>query len=164
MQEGDLDFVLRWRNHPDVRIHMLTQHEIPMDAHHAWFECANKDETRLLLVIEEAGRPIGCVVFSNVGSGGAADWGFYVDPDSAPGTGRKVCATALDVAFNDLKVHKVAGQVLAFNDASIRIHLRLGFTQEGVLRKHRLINGKYHDLLIFGVLSDEWLRQNSESN
>lgn len=161
---NDLDIVLSWRNHPNVRSYMLTTHEISMAEHRAWFERSVKDQTRALLVVEEAGQPIGCVVFSNVGFETTADWSFYVDPESAPGTGRKVCAAALDVAFHDLKVHKVAGQVLDFNEASIRTHLRLGFTQEGVLREQQLINDEPHDLLIFGLLSDEWSDENAKLN
>ncbi len=152
----DLEIALRWRNHPNVRRYMLSQHEIKMSEHHAWFQRSEKDDTRALFVIEEDKRAIGCVVFSNVSFEGTADWSFYADPNSMPGTGRKVCAAALDVAFQELKLHKVAGQVLTCNKVSIRMHLRLGFTQEGTFRQHRLINGKYCDLLCFGILESEW--------
>ena len=157
MRECDLKTLLSWRNHSDVRRYMLSQHEISMSEHLAWFKCSQNDDTRALLVIEEDNRTIGCVVFSNVSFRGAADWSFYADPDGAPGTGRKVCAAALDIAFNELEVHKVIGQVIEFNEASIRTHLRLGFTQEGILREHHFINGKYLNLVIFGLLSNEWL-------
>lgn len=164
IRKQDLGLILRWRNHPDVRGCMLSQHEISMAEHSSWFDRSAKDKTRALFIIEEAGRAIGCVIFSNVGIGSTADWSFYADPDSAPGTGRKVCASALEVAFNELKVHKVVGRVLDFNQASIRLHLRLGFRQEGVLREHLLISDKYHDLLIYGMLSDEWSCHKSAMN
>ena len=51
----------------------------------------------------------------------------------------------------------MAGQVLDFNIASMRLHQRFGFTQEGVLRQHSLVDGKHHDLLCFGLLTNEWL-------
>ena len=164
MLESDLEAVLRWRNHPGVRKCMLSPHEITMAEHLAWFDRSEKDDTRVLLVVEEDCRMMGCVVFSNVSFAGTADWSFYVDPDSLPGTGRKVCAAALYSAFNELQIHKVAGQVLDFNAASIRTHLRLGFRQEGVLREHRLIDGKHLDLIVFGLLSFEWLERNRPSN
>ncbi len=164
MRESDLEAVLRWRNHPGVRKCMLSPHEITMAEHLAWFDRSEKDDTRVLLVVEEDGQIMGCVVFSNVSCAGTADWSFYVDPDSLPGTGRKVCAAALYSAFNELQIHKVAGQVLDFNDASIRTHLRLGFRQEGVLREHRLIDGKHLDLIVFGLLSFEWRERNRPSN
>jgi UDP-4-amino-4,6-dideoxy-N-acetyl-beta-L-altrosamine N-acetyltransferase len=164
MRENDLKAVLRWRNHPGVRKCMLSPHEITMAEHLAWFDRSKKDDTRALLVVEEDGQMMGCVVFSNVSCAGTADWSFYVDPESLAGTGRKVCAACLDFAFNELQIHKVAGHVLDFNDASILTHLRLGFRQEGVLREHRLIDGKHLDLIVFGLLSFEWRERNRPSN
>lgn len=164
MGENDLEYVLKWRNHPDVRRFMLSQHEITPAEHRAWFDRASRDETRALLVIEEYGRPLGCVIFSGVKKDATADWSFYSAPGSPAGSGTRICATALEFAFSDLRLHKVAGQVLDFNRASIRIHQRLGFTQEGNLREHSLINGTYHDLFCFGVLSIEWLTQNKIMN
>ncbi|MDH2241153.1 UDP-4-amino-4,6-dideoxy-N-acetyl-beta-L-altrosamine N-acetyltransferase [Pseudomonas sp. GD03909] len=157
MGEHDLGYVLAWRNHSDVRKFMLTQHEITDTEHRAWFERTSKDKTRALLVVEDHQQPIGCVIFSRVEKNSTADWSFYSAPASRAGTGKLVCSAALDFAFQELGVHKVAGQVLDFNIASIRLHQRLGFTQEGILREHGFIDKKYHDLLCFGLLSNEWL-------
>jgi UDP-4-amino-4,6-dideoxy-N-acetyl-beta-L-altrosamine N-acetyltransferase len=164
MCEHDLETVLRWRNHSDVRKYMLSQHEITMAEHCAWFARSEKDDTRALLVIEENDVMIGSVVFSNVACGGTAEWSFYADPHSPSGTGRKVCEAALDFAFRELQIHKVAGQVLDFNEASIRTHRRLGFTQEGILREEKLIDEKHIGLIIFGLLSFEWREQNKQFN
>lgn len=162
MSEHDLEYVLTWRNCPDVRRFMLTQHEITPNEHIAWFDRASKDETRALLVIEDGSQPIGCVIFSGVQPNSTADWSFYSAPTSPAGAGMRICSTALDYVFNELRVHKVVGQVLDFNRASIRIHQRLGFCQEEVLRKHVLINGNGHDLLCFGMLHDVWVRRKDE--
>lgn len=164
MRESDLEKVLLWRNHLDVRKCMLSQHEITLAEHRTWFERSAEDPTRALLVVEEDGLIIGCVVFTNVSCAGTADWSFYADPDSQAGTGQKVCDAALDFAFRELNIHKVAGQVLDFNEASIRTHLRLGFTHEGVLREHHLINGKYLGVINFGLLSFEWRERNRPTN
>jgi UDP-4-amino-4,6-dideoxy-N-acetyl-beta-L-altrosamine N-acetyltransferase len=159
MSEKDLEFVLRWRNNPDIRRFMLSQQEITLAEHRGWFDCASRDQSRALLVIEEHGQPRGCVIFSGVEKNATADWSFYSAPGSPAGSGKRICATALDFAFGELRLHKVAGQVLDFNLPSIRVHQRLGFTQEGTLREHSLINGTHHDLFCFGVLITEWLTQ-----
>lgn len=157
MSENDLVHILRWRNHHDIRRFMLSQHEITLSEHRVWFDRASRDETRALLVIEEHGQPLGCVIFSGVQKNATADWSFYSAPGSPAGTGTRICSTALDCAFSELGVHKVAGQVLEFNHASIRVHQRLGFSQEGNMREHSLINGIHHNLLSFGILSSEWI-------
>lgn len=156
MVENDLDGVLNWRNHPDVRKFMLTQHEITPSEHWSWFNQASRDETRALLVVEESNIKLGCVIFSGVNNNSTADWSFYVAPGSPAGTGKRVCKTALNYAFTELPIYKVSGQVIDFNQASIHVHRSLGFTQEGQLRHHILINGVHCDLLHFGILLKEW--------
>lgn len=157
--EGDLEMVLAWRNRPEVRNVMLTQHEIQHHEHRRWFLNAATDPTRCLLLVEEPGRPLGYVHFSGVESGGIADWGFYAAIGAPLGVGSQLGCAALEHAFAVLGVHKVCGQVLASNIASLRLHRKLGFTEEGVLREQQRIGDNYHDLICFGLLRDEWQGQ-----
>ena len=152
----DLLLILEWRNHPQIRQFMFTQHEISLDEHQNWFMKASQDLTRRLLIVEEAQQPIGYVQFSNAVRGGVADWGFYVNPDAPKGTGCKLGVAALSHGFNALNLHKVCGQVIGSNLASIVFHKRLGFCQEGVLREQQCIDGVYHTVFCFGLLADEW--------
>ena len=154
--QEDLPLILSWRNHPEVRRVMFTQHEISLEEHSNWFSKVSLDNSRCLLLVEEANKPIGYVQFTHVESEGVADWGFYTDPDAPKGTGRKLGVAALEHAFTTLKLHKVCGQVMGSNLVSIRFHHRLGFVQEGVLRAHQRSNFEYHDLYCFGMLSHEW--------
>lgn len=159
MLAADLERVLAWRNHPEVRRYMLKQREIQMAEHCSWFERAMSDQSRRLLIVEEGETPLGFVQFSNVAPSAAADWGFYAAPEAPKGSGRKLGICALHFAFGTLQLHKVCGQTLSFNEASIRFHLGLGFQQEGVLREQHQINNIYHDLIRFGLLSNEWRKK-----
>lgn len=156
LAENDLAMVLSWRNEPAVRAVMFNRHEIGMDEHRDWFATASRDETRRLLLVEEAGVPIGYVQFANVRPGGVSDWGFYATPGARKGTGRRLGAAALNHAFGALGLHKVCGQALASNTASIRMHCALGFCQEGILRQHHPIDDRHEDVICFGLLSHEW--------
>lgn len=156
MEGADLAAVLSWRNRPDVRRFMLTQHEITLDEHRAWFDRRSRDTSYSLLIAEENGLPLGFVHFSGVEPGGIFDWGFYTTPDAPRGSGQKLGKAALQHAFDTLRAHKICGQVLDDNDASMRLHERLGFQREGVLRQHAPIAGQYHDLVCFGLLREDW--------
>lgn len=148
--------VLAWRNHPDVRRFMFTQHEIGLDEHRAWYAVASQDPARRLLIVEDHERPLGYVQFNAVAAGGISDWGFYACPDAPKGSGRRLGNAAIGYAFEKLGLHKICGQAIADNAASIRFHQRIGFTQEGVLRDQRRIDGRYHALVCFGLLRREW--------
>lgn len=156
MVHADLELVLAWRNHPDVRRYMYTRDEIGLEQHRQWFERASQDPRRHLLMFEAGGRASGFVNLGELGSGGIADWGFYAAPGAPAGTGRRLGRTALYYAFDVLGLHKVCGQVLAYNTKSLRFHQALGFRQEGVLRDQHHDEERYHDVICFGLLQGEW--------
>jgi UDP-4-amino-4,6-dideoxy-N-acetyl-beta-L-altrosamine N-acetyltransferase len=153
---ADLDMLLEWRNHDDVRRFMCTQHRITPAEHQAWFVRQSSDPCQHPLVFEGDGEPLGFVKLNVIADGQVAEWGFYVSPIAAPGTGRRLGRTALSHAFGILRLHKVSGRALAFNTPSIRFHERMGFVREGVLRQHHFDGVSYHDVIAFGLLCAEW--------
>jgi RimJ/RimL family protein N-acetyltransferase len=62
----------------------------------------------------------------------------------------------LRYAFEELGYQKVTVEVLAFNEASISLHQRLGFQSEGRLRRMIFTGGQYFDLLMFGMTKEEF--------
>jgi UDP-4-amino-4,6-dideoxy-N-acetyl-beta-L-altrosamine N-acetyltransferase len=156
MIQSDLERVLTWRNHPDVRRYMYTQHEITLDEHLRWFERTLPDPKKHLLIYEVSTQPQGFVSFSEVGDGGVADWGFYAAPCAPKGSGRQLGRAALNHAFTQLRLHKVCGQALAYNERSIRFHQTLGFSQEGILRDQHFDGERYHNVIYFGLLCHAW--------
>jgi len=162
MTADDLAMVLEWRNHPDVRQFMYTQHQISMDEHRQWFERVQADSRKHLLIFEVNAEALGFINFSESASFPVCDWGFYVAPCAPKGTGFKMGTSALTYAFNELSLHKVCGQALSFNQRSISFHLKLGFFQEGRLREQFYDGQQYHDVVCFGLLADEWKSRNEE--
>lgn len=156
MTQSDLECVLSWRNHPEVRHYMYTQNEITRDEHQLWFARTQRDPNKHLLIFELGGKPFGFVNFSELPCGGIADWGFYAAPGAPKGIGRRLGKVALDHAFIHLKLHKVSGQALGHNARSIRFHLSLGFQQEGTLRDQHFDGDRFHNVICFGLLSDQW--------
>jgi UDP-4-amino-4,6-dideoxy-N-acetyl-beta-L-altrosamine N-acetyltransferase len=159
MTVDDLEIIFSWRNHPEISRNMLSQHSISLDEHKQWFERASQSPSKQLLVYEQGGTPMGFVSFKGVAPEGAADWGFYAAPNAPKGTGFKLGRAALNYGFNVFRLHKVCGQVVASNDASMQLHLKLGFRQEGVLREQHKAGAVYVSLICFGLLHDEWLSQ-----
>ncbi len=58
--------------------------------------------------------------------------------------------------FNERGYQKVNADVFAFNEPSMRLHERFGFTLEGRLRRMIFTNGTYHDELIYGMTREEF--------
>lgn len=157
MLSTDLDRVLAWRNHPDVRRHMYTQRLITLDEHRAWFERADQIAQRHLLIYEWGDSPLGFINLTVVDEQARrAEWGFYLAPEAPNGSGWELGVCTLTYAFNTLALHKLCAEVLAENQRSLRFHERLGFQREAILRDHFHDGSAYHDVIGFGLLSDEW--------
>lgn len=156
MVESDLEQVLEWRNHPDIRRYMYTQHEIAFNEHKHWYKRASNNSDHYLLIFELDNKPTGFININKLAHTNIADWGFYIAPDSEKGTGKKLGITVLNYVFENLKLHKICGQALAYNIPSVKFHTSLGFTQEGLLRDQHFDGQSYHDVVHFGLLVNEW--------
>ncbi len=156
MLESDLQQVLAWRNHPDIRRYMYTQHEITLSEHTNWFKKACNDSNHHMLIFELDGIASGYVNINKLTHGDIAEWGFYIAANAKKGTGKKLGITALRYAFQTLSLHKICGQALGYNTPSIRFHKSLGFIEEGTLRDQYFDDEDYHDVVHFGLLASEW--------
>jgi RimJ/RimL family protein N-acetyltransferase len=58
--------------------------------------------------------------------------------------------------FKELGYQKVTAQVYAFNEASMSLHEKLGFHQEGCLRRMIYTDGVYYDEIIYGLTCEEF--------
>lgn len=61
----------------------------------------------------------------------------------------------LDVLFDERGLHRVSAECDARNQASARLLLRLGFTEEGLLRANTWIKGEWTDDRLFGLLASD---------
>jgi ribosomal-protein-serine acetyltransferase len=66
------------------------------------------------------------------------------------------CLTMMGFAFDELKLNRVEIHVAVGNDRSSAIPERLGFTREGILRKMGWHAGEHVDLVVYGMLAEEW--------
>ena len=156
-EEQDLDLLLAWRNNDAIRKSMLTQDIIALEDHRSWFEAASKRADRRLLMFIQRGEPAGFVNFKLDAGSQSATWGFYKEPTAPRGTGMQLGQAALRYAFEQLDLNKVWAEVLPSNEASHRMHLALGFRQEGRHREAYKVDGAYTDLVYYGLLRQDWV-------
>ncbi|MNO01960.1 putative ribosomal N-acetyltransferase YdaF [compost metagenome] len=64
----------------------------------------------------------------------------------------------LNVYFNDLGFHRITAEVYDYNTRSRKLLERLGFVEEGRLRKARFWNGGFHDIIVYGLLAEEFFK------
>ncbi|MBX3084829.1 MAG: GNAT family N-acetyltransferase [Anaerolineae bacterium] len=91
---------------------------------------------------------------------GAFSYGLGIAKDHRrQGYASEAIRLVLRYFFNELRYQKVTVHVYDFNEGSIRLHERLGFQREGCLRRLGFTDGKYFDVLVYGLLVEEFRHQ-----
>lgn len=73
------------------------------------------------------------------------------------GYGREAIQLLLRFAFEELNLNRIELEVISFNERAYRCYLSCGFKEEGRLRQKVFKHGRYHDLIVMGVLAEEYL-------
>ena len=108
---------------------------------------------------DEEGALLGIVNLSGI------DWTSHtaeigvaiVDPAvRGRGLGTQTLTLMLNYAFEQMGLRRVFARVMSENDPSLRLFDKLGFTREGVMREHVARDGRFLDMILFGLLKNEW--------
>jgi len=62
----------------------------------------------------------------------------------------------LTYAFHERRYQKCNSACVEGNEASISLHRKLGFVEEGRRRRHLFLNGRFYDDILFGLTREEF--------
>lgn len=117
-----------------------------------------KEKSMWFMVDTQDGDAVGMTGLETINSlhGSAILPVFVAEQWRGTGIGIRMVCMILDLAFRQLRLHRVATVFRADNEASRVIATRCGFTHEGVSREAWFNQGKHFDLVNVGLLADEW--------
>ncbi|WP_128223552.1 GNAT family N-acetyltransferase [Halobacteriaceae archaeon SHR40] len=157
VEESDVAFLQRLVNHPRVRAGIGNSDPISRAEEAAWIEStAEDDDIHLLICVD--GDPVGSLgLFIERPTWGTAEVGYSLMPDHwnngyATDALRRLCA----YGFDERRLHKIVGRAYETNPASSRVLEKVGFEQEGVLRREAFVQGEHVDLHRYGLLAEEF--------
>lgn len=119
----------------------------------------NKNYTFFAVIEKETGKHIGNVKigpidwinrFTNYGRmmGDRNSWG--------KGYGTEVLQLIQRYVFEKLNLHKLFDMAIATNEGSIKSNLKSGMKKEAILKEHVFHDGKYVDVVVLSITSDEY--------
>jgi len=89
--------------------------------------------------------------------------GIYDPEYIGQGYGREAISLLLDWMFRIQNYQRVWLDTWATNERAIRCYAALGFVEEGRQRRHQYVDGKYVDVVMMGLLREEWLERKREA-
>jgi RimJ/RimL family protein N-acetyltransferase len=116
------------------------------------------DVATLAVVLAETGRVIGEVTLTWTSAvHRQGEFGFVFHPDhQGRGYASEAAARLLDLAFDELGLHRVYGRTDGNNTASAALMSRLGLRKEAHFVQNEIFKGEWGDELVFAILADEW--------
>ncbi|MBN1300148.1 MAG: GNAT family N-acetyltransferase [Melioribacteraceae bacterium] len=75
------------------------------------------------------------------------------------GYGFESLVSIIDYIFFTMNFHRIEAEVIDSNQESVRLIEKSGFKPEGRLREAKFVDGKYHDILFYGLLRNEWQKK-----
>jgi RimJ/RimL family protein N-acetyltransferase len=169
IEDDDLEFLQRWRNHPDIRVPLTDSDVRNREQIEEYFEEQISDDGGINLLVcigddtesddtdvERVGEVAIPWIRDTHGTGMLMYW---IVPDRQ-GEGYVTEATELllEHAFAERRLHKVWAHVIESNPGSQRVLEKLGFEREGRLRESCFIDGAFEDVYSYGLLAEEWQR------
>jgi RimJ/RimL family protein N-acetyltransferase len=70
--------------------------------------------------------------------------------------GLMILEAMMEHAFGKLNFYRLEAEVIEYNERALKLVEMLGFTMEGRLRQAKYSDGKYYDILRFGILKHEF--------
>lgn len=86
-----------------------------------------------------------------------ANLGYWIgEPFWGLGYCTEAATSIVEYGFAELKLQRLHAGHLARNPASGRVMQKIGMLMEGTARQHTKKWGKFEDLVLYGLLRDEW--------
>ena len=156
---ADAALTLRWRQ--TERAAFLNRGAQTLAAQQAWIAARPAAEYNFIIELVDSGRPVGMLSLIDIDLvHRRAEPGRFLigEPDAVKGIPAAVEAMKLlyELAFDRLALVRVCGTVAADNTLMIKWQKYLGMKEEGRLRAHYFLDGRFQDAVCLGLLAEEY--------
>lgn len=164
-QPEDADTFARWST-DDMYGRLLDDDPVrPLaPGHFSYFNSSSSDSFYFHLRTLDQDQLIGFVVLFNIKwASQTAEMAIGIGEPQyrGKGYGSDALSLLLRYAFDELNLYRIGLSVMRYNEAAIRAYERAGFMLEGARRGMVQRAGQRHDLVLYGILRDEWQARQS---
>lgn len=153
LTDDEKEMIRNWRNHESVRNMMYSDHIITIEEHSKFIVRLRNESNNFYWMVRNKGKNIGTISLNRVDfKNFNAYIGIYSNPDLS-GKGGLLIECLKFLAFNKAKLHTLKLEVIEGNEKAINFYKKSGFMEEGRLKEFVFKNGKWHDVIVMGILN-----------
>lgn len=161
-ERKDIPKKVEWINNPQNN--KFLHYDIPLEVEKTqkWFDSNIGRTDRYDAVIEADGVPCGTIGLLEIDKKNSkAEYYIAMGETSLKGKGISTQASKilLDYAFGELKLNRIYLYTETENIPAQRLFEKLGFIKEGCIRNDIVSHGKFVDRYIYGLVRDEYLKE-----
>ncbi|AEH50746.1 GNAT family N-acetyltransferase [Pseudothermotoga thermarum] len=162
IEMSDLDRLLNI-NDSDIRANLALVFPLNRIREEEWIRSLYSEDRNIVFAVEpiDETKLIGTVGLHSINwVNRTAEFGIAITDKNYwnKGLGTEATLLILRYGFLTLNLHRISLHVYEYNKRAIHVYEKCGFKHEGVLREARYYNGKYHDVIVMGILADEFLQ------
>nr|WP_170424252.1 GNAT family protein [Ruegeria arenilitoris] len=165
MERSDLDSVLPWFQDVEDLARFDRTTRVPLNQAHAesWWKdaFAAPDASRQSWFVIEtvAGETVGLAGLDSISNiNRDAVVAVFVDKATRrSGVGIRAAALLMDLGFRQLGLNRITSYYRADNHNSRDLVAKIGCQIEGTMRQAWFAEGQFHDMVVVGILRDDWM-------
>lgn len=165
MEENDAEILQKWYMDKDFRRSYDAYTSISLESilkdikESSSIDSPSAEKVYFMVTSKKEHKPLGVGCIRNISrQNGNAEivLGIGEKNKRLAGFGIDLMISLLDIVFYKLNFEKAYLKVLNNNLLGLKSALSFGFKEEGVLRKDKFMEGSYEDLIILGMLKEEY--------
>lgn len=161
LTEDLLNYRVDLLNKQEISCYLNTSEVFTLEKTFGWYRHRDLN-TRFDCVFIENDTPVGMGGLSNISKQNRnAELYMYIDPlYQGKGLGKESLYELCKYGFERLNLSKIYLYTFSSNMRANKMYEKVGFVQEGFLRKHTMKNNELQDRCFYGLLKDDFVLSN----
>ena len=163
LERKDIPIINQWRNDPELIMNLGAVFRfINPDVDSLWYDNYMKtrnNSVRCAIINDDSDEIIGLVSLMNIDHiNQCAEFHIMIgsQENQNQGAGTFAVNAMLNHAFMNLNLHRVYLSCNVNNNRAQHVYEKIGFIREGLRRKARFKNGKFIDVIDYGILREDY--------
>lgn len=162
LRDSDCDILYSWINDKELVLSNAPYRSVSYTDHLKWFESIrNRPDVVIhgIRLVQDDTMIGSCQLHSIDQTHRSAELQIRIGEKNfqGQGIGAEACRLLLEHAFVSLNLNRVYLHVFETNKQAIALYKKCGFVVEGTLRRAAYIDGHWLDVLVMGILQEEFV-------